>query len=164
MMSEDYGPFGPPDLELQAAIDNSKLEDFYDKNKIVVVPQRVEGGFTMIPNNFIEMTNKHKNKTMFYLFLCRTAWTMPSKKDKHNIYIRFFVRRALLASSWAEPVLAEMFGVDRKSIYNWRNELIEEGLIQIEKDLLFKNQYIYIVGERDDEGLISYYDPKVTGK
>lgn len=150
-------------------------EDWDDINKYIegrrngsipepeyVVNQLVaKGQWTMISNKAIEyMVKNHSNISTFYTFLCMTAWTGPSDKDKHNIFNRYYCRRGLVASSWAQPTLAEIFDKSERQIIRWKDQLVEDGLIEVEYDTLYKGQLVYIVGEIVDGKYIKYFTPK----
>lgn len=161
-----FGPSSIPDPDvakelkrLQSLSEGEWKKEIYgDKTKKEKTEGvMIKGGYWKMPESYLELLKINQNKTMLYLFLHNHIWTSSSKHDKHNIHYRYYVMRKMLATSWDEKTLADYFNKDIRTIKRWIKALRDDGVIITEIDKQYKCNLVFILGEYDNDGYITYY-------
>jgi hypothetical protein len=88
---------------------------------------------------------------LFYL-LQHKPW--EGKKDKHDTYGYWYVKKHLIVASVSVEKMAADLGVHEKTVRNWIEELHESGII---KKVKIGLENIYVLGEVTDTGEKYYY-------
>jgi len=102
--------------------------------------------------------NSHlRNPTTLLLYLLQhKSW--EGKKDKHDTYGTWFLKRNLIVASVGVEKICTDLGVHEKTIRNWTNALHNGGVIRKLKD---GPDNVYILGEVIDNKELFYYSGEI---
>ena len=101
-----------------------------------------------------------RNPTTLLLYLLQhRSW--KGKKDKHDTYGTWYLRRNLIVASVGEEKIAADLGVHKKTVRNWTKALQRTGVIRKLKD---GQDNVYVLGEVIENKELFYYSGEISWK
>jgi hypothetical protein len=101
----------------------------------------------------------HNPTTLLLYLLQHRAW--EGKKDKHDTYDTWYLKRSLIVASVGVEKICADLGVHEKTVRNWTNVLHNSGVI---KKLKEGQENVYILGEVIDNKELFYYSGEISWK
>jgi hypothetical protein len=101
-----------------------------------------------------------RNPTTLLLYLLQhRAW--EGKRDKHDTYDTWYLKRRLIVASVGEEKICADPGVHEKTVRNWTKTLEKSGVIRKLKD---GQENVYILGEVINNKELFYYSGAISWK
>lgn len=101
-----------------------------------------------------------QNPTTLLLYLLQNCcW--EGKKDKHDTYCTWYLKRNLVVASISVEKMCADLGVHEKTIRNWANALQKDGMIKKVKE---GKENIYVLGEKVDGKELLYCSGEISWK
>jgi len=97
--------------------------------------------------------------TLLFYLLQRKPW--EGKKDKHDTYEYWYLKKNLIVASVSIEKISADLGVHEKTVRNWIDLLHDSGII---KKLKIGIENIYVLGEVIDKGELYYYAGEASWK
>lgn len=125
--------------------------------------QHTNDHFSTVKAGFFNVARANKslrNPTTLLLYLLQhRPW--EGKRDKHDTYETWYLKRRLIVASVGEEKTRIDLGVSQKTVRNWINELHEIGVIRKVKD---GQENVYVLGEIIDKKELFYYSGEIRWK
>jgi hypothetical protein len=119
--------------------------------------------FSTVKAGFFNVARQNchlQNPTTLLLYLLQhRAW--EGKKDKHDTYGTWYLKKRLIVASVGVEKLCADLGVHEKTVRNWTNALHRSGVIRKLKD---GQDNVYLLGEVIDDKELFYYSGEISWK
>jgi hypothetical protein len=140
----------------------AKMENLEKKGD--VKPRKFSNDFySNVRAGLINMGRKHrtlKNPTTLLLYLLQhKSW--EGKKDKHNTYDHWYLKKKLIVASIGVDQMCADLGVHEKTVRNWINSLHDAGIIRKVKVGM---ENVYVLGEVVGKEEVYYYTGEAKWK
>ena len=110
--------------------------------------------------NVARLNRDLQNPTTLLLYLLQHR-TWEGKKDKHDTYDTWYLKRGLIVASVGVEKICVDLGVHEKTVRNWTNALHKSGVI---RKLKSGREGIYVLGEVIDNKELYYYSGEISWK
>jgi len=119
--------------------------------------------FSMVRAGIFNVAKEKKElqnpTTLLLYFLQHRPW--KGKRDKHDTYRTWYVRRGLIVASVSVEQMCKDLGVHEKTIRNWIKTLHESGLID---KIKVGQENIYVLGQVIEGEERFYYSGEISPK
>jgi hypothetical protein len=119
--------------------------------------------FTSVKAGLFNVARKNtdlQNPTTLLLYLLQHR-TWKGKKDKHDTYDTWYLKRRLIVASVGVEKICVDLGVHEKTVRNWTNALHKSGVI---RKLKSGRDGIYVLGEVVNNKELFYYSGEISWK